>query len=358
MKLNRLAAFAAIFAAIAVAPAQSVKIGSPAPKLEIAKWIKGKEFKAFEKEKTYVMEFWATWCGPCKEAMPHLTQLAKKYPKVTFTGVSVFENQQDEGFMQSVTDFVKKNDANMGYNVGADDKSMTMAKGWMEAAGQNGIPATFVVHDGKVAWIGHPLALEPVLEQIQAGKYDAAIEAKRMQEAKEKEEKIAKIMGPIAQAASEENFAEAVKRTEKAIIENPDMRVDLGMVKFQLMLSGGLDGLGTYAKELAAGPLKGDALALNEIAWNMIDEEADIPKRDYPSALMVAEAAVEASKGEDWMILDTLALAQFKNNLFKKALENQEKAVKLMNKDKGADADTKKEVLARLDRYKKAASGR
>jgi len=48
--------------------------------------------KGFDKDKTYVVEFWATWCGPCKATIPHLTKLQKEHPDVTFIGVSVFEN--------------------------------------------------------------------------------------------------------------------------------------------------------------------------------------------------------------------------------------------------------------------------
>lgn len=357
MKLNRLAALAALGVLVAISAAQDVKLGSPAPKLEFAKWIKGKEFNSFEPGKIYVMEFWATWCGPCKEAMPHLTKLAKKYDKVTFTGVSVFENQEESGFMDRVTKFVKDNGTNMGYNVAADDTKMFMAKNWMEAAGLGAIPATFIVKDNQVAWIGHPMAVEPVLEQMIAGKYDMAAEAKKMADAKAQSEKIAKIMTPIGQAASEGDFEKAVKLADKAITENPDMREDLSMLKFNLMLAGGDANMGTFAKELADGLFKDDALRLNEIAWSIIDEGEDIPRRDFPAAMAVAERAVAASKGEDWMILDTLALAQFKNNLFKKAYESQEKAVKLMEKDKEADPETKKEVLARLEKFKKAAAG-
>lgn len=334
-----------------------MKIGSPAPALTVAKWMKGKEFTSFDPNKVYVVEFWATWCEPCKIVMPHLTQLAKKFDKVTFTGVSVFEDQEKANWMANVEEFVKKNDKNMGYNVGADDSKKSMQINWMEAAKQEGIPASFVIQKGKVAWIGHPMAVEPILEQIQAGKYDMDAEAKKIEEAKAFEEKAMKIFSPIAQAMQNGDYDRAESLMDKAITENPDMREQLSIQKVSILLASGSNKLGGYVKDLAGGLFKDNALALNEIAWTMIDEEEEWPRRDYPAALVVAEQAVVASKGEDWMILDTLALAQFKNNLFKKALESQEKAVKLMNKDKEADADTKKEVMERLERFKKAAAG-
>src|SRR5687768_13509035 len=91
----------------------SVKVGSPAPALKVVKWVKGKPIKNFEKGKVYVVEFWATWCGPCKDSIPHITEMAKKYKgKAEFIGVSVWETASDKGKTQDhynnkVAKFVK-----------------------------------------------------------------------------------------------------------------------------------------------------------------------------------------------------------------------------------------------------------
>src|SRR5262249_36414263 len=68
-------------------PEVTLKVGDPAPQLKADKWLQGGEVKAFEPGKVYVVEFWATWCGPCISAMPHLAQLQEHYKdKVTFIG--------------------------------------------------------------------------------------------------------------------------------------------------------------------------------------------------------------------------------------------------------------------------------
>src|SRR5215471_319173 len=54
-------------------------LGSPAPALAIEKWVKGSPVASFEKGKTYVVEFWAPWCGPCVASMPHLSELQRQY---------------------------------------------------------------------------------------------------------------------------------------------------------------------------------------------------------------------------------------------------------------------------------------
>jgi len=44
-----------------------------------------------------MINFWATWCGPCREEMPHLEALHQRYNALGFTllGVSVEENSAD-----------------------------------------------------------------------------------------------------------------------------------------------------------------------------------------------------------------------------------------------------------------------
>ena len=145
-------------------------VGDPAPNLKISKWVKGAPVTEFEKGKLYVVEFWATWCGPCLKSIPHLTDLAKKYKdKVDFVGVSVWEEDQ-----KNVEPFVQTMGDKMSYNIAMDQLPSATASGndgemannWMKAAGQNGIPTAFIVDkDGKIAWIGHPMALEDASEE-------------------------------------------------------------------------------------------------------------------------------------------------------------------------------------------------
>ncbi len=135
----------AIACAGASARAQTLGIGDPAPKLEVKSFVKGEPVKAFEPGKSYVVEFWATWCGPCKTSIPHLTELQKKHPEATFIGVSVFEREP-----AGVEPFVKEMGDKMAYRVamdavpkGKDPGEGAMAKSWMEAAQQERDPDRF-----------------------------------------------------------------------------------------------------------------------------------------------------------------------------------------------------------------------
>lgn len=146
----------------------SLKTGDKAPALTIDKWVKGDQVKGFEKGKVYVVEFWATWCPPCRESIPHLTEMQHKHKDVTFIGVASSEHGSDASTEDNLRQFVKKEGKSMDYRVGYDPQRK-MSKTWMEPAGQNGIPCAFVVDgDGKIAWIGHPMELEANLDKVVA----------------------------------------------------------------------------------------------------------------------------------------------------------------------------------------------
>ena len=133
--------------------------GSPAPAFTVDSFVRGTEVKTLELGKVHVIEFWATWCGPCVASMPHLTELQKQNPDVQFIGVAGFERGKDAADgTKRVDDFVKAKGDAVGFAI-AFDGDGTMAKTWMTAAKRNTIPTSFVVgKDGNIAFIGSPTA--------------------------------------------------------------------------------------------------------------------------------------------------------------------------------------------------------
>lgn len=133
--------------------------GSPAPAFTVDSFVRGPESKTLELGKVHVIEFWATWCGPCVASMPHLTELQKQNPDVQFIGVAGFERGKDAADgTKRVEDFVKAKGDAVGFAI-AFDGDGTMAKTWMTAAKRNSIPTSFVVgKDGNIAFIGSPNA--------------------------------------------------------------------------------------------------------------------------------------------------------------------------------------------------------
>src|SRR5688572_12135407 len=166
----------AVYAGFAAEESEvTLKVGDKAPALAVGKWVQGDPVEEFESGKAYIVEFWATWCGPCRVSIPHLNEIHTKFKDkgLVVIGQDVWE--RDESLVEP---FVKKMGEKMTYRVALDDKEGSekgkMAETWMEAAGRNGIPSAFVVNkQGKIAWIGHPMQLkESLLEQVLEGTFE------------------------------------------------------------------------------------------------------------------------------------------------------------------------------------------
>lgn len=138
-----------------------LKIGDKAPRLKVYKWVKGLPVAQFKKGQTYVVDFGATWCVPCAAAIPHITNLAKKFGnKLNVVGVFVMEpkkNSIDSSYVQNVMKYVEKQGDKMEYNVAVDDPKETMQNTWLKAAALDGIPQVFIIDkNGLIAWMGNP----------------------------------------------------------------------------------------------------------------------------------------------------------------------------------------------------------
>jgi len=168
-------AYALVFiASVQQIHAQSVAIGSQAPKLQTTRWVKGSAITEFKNGRIYVVDLWATWCIPCVERIPRLTELQKKYESdVTIIGLDIGE--QEHGALES---FVQKMGDKMNYavamtKINTDAQSSDAIDTWMKPAGIDAIPAAFVIdRDGKIAWIGNPVDLDGPLESIVKGTFD------------------------------------------------------------------------------------------------------------------------------------------------------------------------------------------
>jgi thiol-disulfide isomerase/thioredoxin len=160
-------------------PEAALKIGDPAPPLRATKWLQGTEVKEFAKDRIYVVEFWATWCGPCIVMMPHMGEMQTEYRSkgVTFIG---FSAQDPNNSLEKVAAMVEKRGKKLGYTFAFADNRETYDS-WMRAAGQSGIPCCFVVgKTSKIEYIGHPMYLDIVLPKVVAGTWKGAAEMAAM----------------------------------------------------------------------------------------------------------------------------------------------------------------------------------
>ena len=333
--MNCTTAFAATILVVGSAAladdAKVLTVGDKAPKPDIAHWIKGKEVTGFESDKIYVMEFWATWCGPCKASMPHISELQEKYKdyNVTIIGVS------DED-LATVTGFLSKGDWNdkTRYTV-ATDPDKSVYNDYMKAAGQNGIPTAFVVgKDQQIEWIGHPQQIDEPLEQIVKGTWDRdAFKAKWEEEQKEErelakvQEKVQKLFGEYRSAAAAKDWDAAMAKLDEAMALSPLVAKQFAPQKFLLLARDMNKPAEAYAfaNDLAEKNWDNPQL-LNQLAWYTVDEKG-IETRDLDFAMKAANRASELVGGKDGAILDTVARVHYEKGDLKTAIDVQKKAV-------------------------------
>ena len=158
------------------AASADLRPGDPAPRLSITDWVRREavDLEAVRGKKVVVVEFWATWCGPCVVSIPHLTELQKKHADdVVIVGVTKPDPRNSH---DAVKAFVEKKGDTMDYTVAFDGDGTTYAD-YMTAAGQRGIPTAFIVDkEGAVAWIGHPSSMDAALERVVRGEHDVELE--------------------------------------------------------------------------------------------------------------------------------------------------------------------------------------
>ena len=136
--------------------------------LFITDWIKGKPVDVTDGKKIYVVEFWATWCPPCRTSIPHLTELQKEYKDaVTFVGVtSEVKGEKKDAIMKKLKAFVAKQGSKMGYTV-AVDKGGKSNKAYQGRYKVRGIPHAYIISKkGNMIWHGHPMRLDGALKQV------------------------------------------------------------------------------------------------------------------------------------------------------------------------------------------------
>jgi thiol-disulfide isomerase/thioredoxin len=351
----------------------ALQTGNKAVKLEISKWLKngpvslniGKKVPDSQKQDLYLLVLWGSWSPACREAVPMLVYLQKKYQDKGLQIIAVSRESRDE-VEKFLDDYPQIN-----YAVAVDNKSLTT----LNYLGESRLlPRIYVINtENDIIWDGEIADLSPTLEKIYAGTYNPELQKKVSHLQQELETNLRsgnyreaiKTSGEILRLDPENGFA---IRMQMFIYENTrqidnawdfmESRISLTpnntMLYFiKLDFISRFPQYSKYAPEFAEEVKKrfrNDARMLNNMALGMLTR--------FPFNGKVLEMAVDciqralelatADKDNKAFLascLNTMALAYYRCGLPEKALETQRRVSKMALGDKAKSSSSDAEKL-------------
>jgi len=129
-------------------------VGRKAPEIHAQYWLNSPPLSlAALRGRIVIVEFWATWCAPCRKAIPHMIEMHEKSRGKGVVIISLTRESRSK-----VESFARQ--MGMTYAVGGGSRSG-------DPYGVRGIPHAFIVDpSGTIAWEGHPMGgLDAALER-------------------------------------------------------------------------------------------------------------------------------------------------------------------------------------------------
>lgn len=311
-----------------------LEVGDQAPAVEVEEWIQGET--SVGEGSPYIVEFWATWCGPCRKSIPHLNEIYEKYQSRGLTVIGITDEVKE---VSKVRSFVRKQGKRMTYPVAIDGGAK---EAWFEAAGRRGIPSVFIVDaNNTVAYIGNPLdpKFEDVVHQVIEGRYNPKLErfAKPKLEA-------------AARAEKRRNWRDAYRHLDEVIEEDPTVFFPVAVDKYRIMAceEKNAEEAAEYGSELIRNYRK-DAPALRDLA-TMFASSNDTCLLSPTLAQKAADALLSFEGNRSSLALSISAMVAYHEGDYGRAVSEQTKAWRVA-------LPNEKAVLKRdLDLYKGAQS--
>jgi thiol-disulfide isomerase/thioredoxin len=326
-----------------VSAAAAPSIGDKAPPIKVAKWLTtAPAVLPGDKDAgkhVYLVEFWATWCGPCKLSIPHLAELHRTLGKdgVTIIGISGEEPAIIEKFLGKPK---SGKPVDMPYHVAADQAGATNAV-WMTE--DQGIPHSFVIDKtGVVVWKGHPMDpdMERALKGALAGTYtaqsgkDAAAAAKKYDDLLNMARAGAEEFEKARADGSNDSPTELFKIIDEMAAVKPHELMPHLMKRHFLGELGRMEEILAVDAKLEAA-MKDSPESLQQIVEFQF--ERSLGERNPGLMLRAARRVEELTKGKDADALALLARVHCEIGQIDAAIAAQERAVRVADVDDQAD---------------------
>ena len=334
---------------------QQLTIGSEAPSLRIKYWLSDNDgefsrVRKFKPDKIYVIEFWATWCGPCIKSMPHLAAVQQKYADKGVQLISVSSERLEpvEAFLDRKIRGVSEDqpqtfgELTNSYCLTCDpDRSVF--RDYMTAAGRKGIPCAFIVgKTGLIEWIGHPLRMEEPLERLTGGNWNRKEFAQETAVKAERKRRYGKVAERVQQLVNDGEEEAAIAKLDEVMQLFPeDSRERAGLMIIRVAIAMNVGG------ELAVDAIKvlgesGQPVLINGMVRSIakkLGEGEEFSEEILAAALEASRKSVEITRDSEESELAARSLEVHANMLFHvgqldEAIEAQQQAVDLATNER------------------------
>ena len=199
----------------------NLQIGKQAPPITVTDWISNVPEDTTLSGKYIVLEFWATWCGPCIAAVPHMNELQRQvqadnlyFLSMTDESVAKVERTLERVDFSSAVVSDQSKQTHIGYGDGK--------------TGLKAYPMTVLIDpQGTVQWVGRPKQLkEETLRQFLSGDLDGTHHLKAAPEVK-----IVKETEPSAAPTASSAAAENPLQQFLQSVGDPDQLYSLQIVQ-------------------------------------------------------------------------------------------------------------------------------
>ena len=334
----------------AAAPPAPKGLGETPPRLTDVEWVAGKAVKTWARGTVYVVLFFSAADAATQRSLRLVERLQGSAERVSAVAVAALDRK---GAMTNLA-FLERNKERLKIAV-AHDKLDKAVKAWDAQFALKATPRALLIdRSGRVAWSGNPFnGLEAALAAVVAGEKGGPerVLAERR--------KLWEEFSPLAEEhkrhaqrdGAELKAADVVRRMVDTDAEFA--RPWLVGAYTALAEAGKQDEAAAWGKRLVSELLGDDEVALNELAWFIVDPKRTAAQRDLGLARPAAERANELSGGLDAAILDTLARVNWVDGRREEAVKLQERALQAAT----WNADLKQELQKTLNEYRSGASG-